>query len=157
VLNGAPLHGLLHPEAGHILIRRDAERDPYPGNCPFHGDCFEGLCSGPAIAARFGKPAEELGAEHPFWNILAGYIAQACVSQILMLSPEKIVLGGGVMHQTQLFPLIRQKTLEMLHGYVQSPAILEHMDRYITPPVLGDRAGTCGAIALACRAEESIG
>ena len=153
VIDGKPVHGLLHPEAGHVLLRRDPEKDPYQGHCPFHGDCLEGLCAGPAIQDRFGKSADKLGEDHPFWDVFANYLAQTCVSQILMLSPEKIVLGGGVMHQEHVFPKIRKEVLRLLNGYVQSPAITEHIDKYITPPVLGDRAGACGAVALAQSAE----
>ncbi len=149
IINGQPVHGMLHPEAGHVLIRHVTAVDPYAGHCPFHGDCLEGLCSGPAIQERFGKPASELGTDHPFWKVLAGYIAQACAMQVLLLSPKKIVLGGGVMHQTQLFPLIREETANILNGYIKTDAILHRMDTFITPPVLGDRAGACGAVALA--------
>ena len=154
IIDGKPLHGLLHPEAGHTLLRRDPEKDPYSGHCPFHGDCLEGLCAGPSIQERFGKPADQLGEDHPFWDVFANYVAQACVSQILMLSPEKIVLGGGVMHQEHVFPKIRKEVLRLLNGYVQSPAITERIDSFITPPALGDRAGACGAVALAQDAEK---
>ena len=136
-----------------MLLRRDPEKDPYPGHCPFHGDCLEGLCAGPAIKDRFGISADQLGEEHPFWDVFANYLAQTCVAQILMLSPEKIVLGGGVMHQEHVFPKIRREVLKLLNGYVQAPAITERIDFYITPPVLGDRAGACGAVALAQSAE----
>ena len=154
VINGKPLHGMLHPEAGHVMIRRDPEKDPYKGFCPFHGDCLEGLCAGPSIKQRFGKGAETLDPEDPFWDIFAGYLAQACMAQVLMLSPEKIVLGGGVMHQTHLFPRIRRQLLEMLNGYVKASRLVDHIDTYITPPVLGDHAGVCGAMALAMEAEK---
>lgn len=110
---------------------------------------MEGLCCGPSINDRFGKPADQLGTDHPFWKILANYIAQACTAQVLMLSPEKIVLGGGVMHQKQLFPMIRSEVQRQLNGYIQSSMIIDHIDEYITPPVLGDRSGACGAVALA--------
>ncbi len=149
IVNGKPVHGMLHPEAGHTLLIQDKTKDPYAGHCPYHGACVEGLCNGPSIQARFGKPASELGEDHPFWEVLANYLAQVCVQQILITSPEKIVLGGGVMHQLQLFPMIRKETIRLLNGYIQTPQILENIDRYITPPALGDRAGACGAIALA--------
>ncbi len=154
VINGEPVHGLLHPEAGHVQLVQDFEKDPYKGHCPYHGNCLEGLCCGPAIQERFGLSAGKLGADHPFWPIFANYIAQACVQQILILSPEKIVLGGGVMHQMHLFPMIRSEIQRLLNGYIHQPMILEHIDEYITPPVLGDRAGACGAIAMAIRAEK---
>ncbi len=149
VINGVPVHGLVHPEGGHILVRQDRSRDPYDGFCRYHGNCLEGLCCGPSIQARFGKPAQELPEDHPIWEIIAGYLAQACVAQICQISPEKIILGGGVMEQKQLFPLIHQEVIRLLNNYVKHPMILEHIDEYITPPVLGNRAGACGAIALA--------
>lgn len=152
VVNGAPVHGLVHPETGHILLRRDPQRDPYPGKCPFHGDCFEGLAAGPAMGARWGMPAETLPAGHPAWELEAEYIAQALTIQILSLSPQRIILGGGVMQQPALFPLIRRRVPQLLNGYVQAPAILSGMNDYIVPPGLGGRAGVMGAIALAMQA-----
>jgi fructokinase len=152
VVNGAPVHGLVHPETGHILLRRDPARDPFPGKCPFHGDCFEGLAAGPAMLARWGAPAETLPPDHPAWELEAEYIAQALTTQILSLSPQRIILGGGVMQQPALLPLIRRRVPELLNGYVQSPAILTGMDEYLVPPALGGRAGVLGAIALAMQA-----
>ena len=154
VVNGAPVHGLVHPETGHILLRRDPARDPFPGKCPFHGDCFEGLAAGPAMLARWGVPAETLPADHPAWALEAEYIAQALTTQILSLSPQRIILGGGVMQQPALLPLIRRRVPELLNGYVQSPAILSGMDDYLVPPALGGRAGVLGAIALAMQAAD---
>ncbi len=149
IINGMPVHGLVHPEAGHILIRQDYEIDPYPGHCPYHSNCLEGLCCGPAIQDRLGIPAQNLPQDHPFWKVLANYLAQACVAQVCQISPEKIVLGGGVMEQLQLFPMIRAEVVRLLNGYIQHPMILNNIDEYITPPVLGNRAGACGAMALA--------
>ncbi len=149
MINGRLMHGLLHPEMGHMRLPRDAEKDPYTGHCPYHGDCFEGLASGPAIAARWGQSAETLSPDHPAWELEAHYIAQAMASTICLLSPERIILGGGVMEQQQLFPLVRQKTQELLNGYVQATAVLDGIDQYIVPPALGNRAGVLGAIALA--------
>lgn len=154
IMNGKPIHGLMHPEAGHVMLVQDVEKDPFAGHCPYHGNCFEGLCSGPSILERFGIPAEKLGVDHPFWPVLANYIAQACAAQILMFSPEKIVLGGGVMHQNQLFPMIREETKRLLNHYIRHDVIEGDMSNFITPPVLGDRAGACGAVALALLAEE---
>ena len=149
VVEGRRVHGLVHPEMGHILLRPDP-RDPAPdGFCPFHKGCVEGLASGPAIQKRWGMSARELTEDHVGWDIEADYLAQLCANTILMLSPKRIVLGGGVMHQTHLFPRIRRKTLEKLNGYVAHPAILEHMDSYIVPPALGDNAGAAGALLLA--------
>lgn len=149
IANGRIVHGLVHPEMGHIHMARDPERDPYLGRCPYHGDCFEGLAAGPAIGERWGKPAYELPADHPAWELEADYIAQALQTFICTLSPERIILGGGVMQQPQLFPLVRQKTLRLLNGYVQHPRILDDIDSYIVPPGLGNQAGAIGALALA--------
>ena len=151
VIEGEPIHGLVHPEAGHILLRQDLSKDPYKGFCKYHGNCFEGLCCGPAIQDRLGIPGPELGEDHPFWDVFAEYVAQACCTQIYQISPEKIVLGGGVMEQLHLFPKIHQNVLRMLNNYVQHPLILQHIEDYITPPVLGNRAGSCGAMALAAK------
>ncbi|MEW5828249.1 MAG: ROK family protein [Chloroflexota bacterium] len=151
LVNGKLLHGLLHPEMGHIRIPHDKTRDPFEGDCPFHGDCFEGLASGPAVERRWGQKAETLPPSHPAWDLEAEYIALALASYICTLSPEKIVIGGGVARQAQLLPLVRRKVGAILNGYVQSPAILNGLDSYIVPPALGDRAGVLGAIALAAQ------
>ncbi|TET86294.1 MAG: ROK family protein [Anaerolineales bacterium] len=152
MVNGCLLHGLIHPELGHIRVPHDRDEDPYNGCCPFHGDCFEGLASGPAISERWDQPAETLVPDHPAWELEAHYIALALANYICTLSPQRIVLGGGVMQQAHLFPMVRQQVQEQLNGYVKSPAILESIDRYIVPPVLGERAGVLGAIALAQQA-----
>jgi len=148
-INNGLMHGLTHPEAGHILLRRDPARDPYQGICPFHGDCWEGLASGPSMNQRWGQKAETLPLDHPAWALEAHYIAQAMVDSILFLSPKRIVLGGGVMQQEQLFPLLRKEVSTLLNRYVQTPTILEKLDDYIVPPGLGNRAGMLGCIALA--------
>jgi fructokinase len=147
--NGRLMHGLLHPEMGHILLPHNRERDTFSGVCPYHGDCLEGLASGPAMRARWGVAADTLPPDHPAWKLEAHYLALACVNFICTLSPQRIILGGGVMNQSQLFPLIRQETQSLLNGYVQAPAILQHIDAYIVPPALGGRAGVLGALALA--------
>lgn len=152
VVNGQLVHGLLHTEMGHIVLAHDWERDPYPGRCPYHGDCLEGMASGPAIGERWGVEAAALPVDHPAWALQADYLAQALRTFVLTLSPERIVLGGGVMHQTHLFPLVRAGLLESLNNYVQSPVILEQIERYVVPPGLGDSAGVLGALALAHRA-----
>ena len=153
MVNGRLLHGLIHPEMGHISLPHDWEQDPFPGKCPYHGDCFEGMAAGPAIEARWQTKGQHLAPEHPAWELEAHYIALALRSFICTLSPQRIILGGGVMDQPQLFPLVRQKTLEALNGYVQSPAILENIDSYIVSPGLGNRAGVLGAIALGMQTE----
>ena len=149
VFNGKPLHGLIHPEMGHIRVPHDWSKDPFAGLCPYHGDCFEGLASGPTLQARWGKPGDMLPLDHPAWALEAHYIALAIQNLICTLSPRKIILGGGVMQQEQLFPLIQAETLHLLNGYVKSPALLESIETYIVPPGLGNRAGVLGAIALA--------
>ncbi|MEM7335913.1 MAG: ROK family protein [Chloroflexota bacterium] len=148
MVNGKMLHGLVHPEMGHQLIRRDQIADPFEGACPYHGDCWEGLASGPAMEKRWGQPAETLGSDHPAWALEAHYIALALENVITILSPQRIILGGGVMGQTHLFPMIREKVQTFLNGYVQHPSILEEIEAYIVPPKLGNQAGVLGAIAL---------
>lgn len=152
MMGGKLAHGLVHPEMGHIRVPHDWDRDPFPGTCPFHGDCLEGLAAGPAIGQRWQARAETLGPDHPAWDLEADYLAYGLVNYICTLSPQRIILGGGVMDQPQLFPLVRQKTLGYLNGYVQSPTILENIDTYIVPPGLGNRSGVLGAIALAMEA-----
>ncbi len=148
VVENQLVHGLLHPEMGHIFVRRH-EEDTYKGKCPFHKDCLEGLASGPAIEARWGVKGIELPSEHKAWDFEAYYLAQALVNYILILSPQKIIMGGGVMQQQQIFPKIRKYVIELLNGYVQKDEILRNIDDYIVYPELGQEAGTCGAIALA--------
>ncbi len=149
---GQLLHGLVHPELGHVRLPHDWQIDPYKGHCPYHGDCFEGLAAGPAIGERWGQPATHLPTDHAAWELESHYIALALVDYICTLSPQRIILGGGVMEQPQLFPLVRRKVLELLNGYVQSPAILQNIETYIVPPQLGNRAGVLGAFALAQQA-----
>lgn len=149
LVDGQPIHGLVHSEMGHIRLPHDAQADPFPGACPFHGDCFEGLACGPALEKRWGAKAETFGPEHPAWALEAHYIALALMTFICTLSPQRIILGGGVMGQPHLFPLVRAETQRVLNGYVQSPALTHHIDEYIVPPALGGRAGVSGAIVLA--------
>jgi len=148
MVEGNLLHGLMHPEMGHIRIPHDREQDPYEGRCPFHADCLEGLASGPALEARWGARAETLSRDHPGWELEAQYLAHALVNFILTLAPQRIILGGGVMEQPQLFPLVRAKTAELLNGYFQVSEILEQIDSYIVPPALGNQAGLLGTLAL---------
>ena len=124
------------------------------GSCPFHDGCLEGMASGPAILKRWGKPAQELAPDHPAWVLESYYLAQMCMTAILVLSPEKIVLGGGVMQQEHLFPMIRRQVCEMLNGYVQHPEILGGMEDYIVAPGLGINSGVTGALILAAEAME---
>lgn len=146
-INGGLLHGLVHPEGGHILLTKHPE-DPYKGNCPFHGNCLEGLAAGPAIENRWGKKGIELAGQDKVWEIEAYYIAQAITDYILVYSPQKIILWGGVMHQEKLFGMVRKAVQEMLNGYVAHEAITESIDDYIIPPALGEDPGILGAIRL---------
>jgi fructokinase len=148
IVNGSVLHGMLHPEMGHIRIPHDRGLDPYPGGCPYHGDCLEGLASGPAIEARWGAPAHRLPVDHPAWALEAHYLALALSNWVCTLSPRRMVLGGGVMEQVHLFPLIRAELASLLNGYIQAPAITSGLDGYVVPPVLGSRAGVLGALVL---------
>jgi fructokinase len=147
--DGKLLHGLLHPEMGHIRLPHDWARDPFPGICPFHGDCFEGLASGPAIEKRWGQRGETLPVHHPAWELEAHYIALALANYVCVLSPQRIILGGGVMEQGQLISLIRTEVQRVLNGYIQANEILNRINEYIILPGLGNRAGVLGAIALA--------
>jgi fructokinase len=153
--NGQVIHGLLHTEMGHMRLPHDYADDPFPGVCPYHGDCWEGLACGPAIQKRWGQRAETLPPDHPAWAMEANYIACALMNLTLVLSPQKIILGGGVLEQASLFPMIRTRTIELLNGYIKSPEILSNIDQYIVPPGLGNRAGVLGAIALAQLASDS--
>lgn len=149
MVNGRLIHGLVHPEMGHIRVPHDRAADPFPGSCPFHGDCLEGLVCGPALAARWGQRGETLPPDHIAWELEAQYLALALATWICTLSPQRIILGGGVMRQAGLFERVRRKVLDLLNGYIQAPEILEHIDAYIVPPALGGDAGVLGAIALA--------
>jgi fructokinase len=150
LVNGQLMHGLIHPEMGHIMPPRHPD-DIFPGVCPYHGNCLEGMTTGPALEKRWGQPAANLPPDHPAWELEAHYLALGLVNFICTLSPQRIIMGGGVMQQLQLFPLIRRKVQTFLNGYVQSPAITSQIDGYIVPPGLGARAGILGAFALAER------
>jgi fructokinase len=152
LVNGSPLHGLMHPEIGHIHPRRHALDAGFAGVCPFHGDCLEGLASGPAIVARTGSQLGDLDAAHPQWELEADYLGQLCAQLVLTLSPQRIVMGGGVMDHERLFPLIRQRTLHWLRGYVGRSEILDHAEQYLVPAALGAQAGVKGALLLAMAA-----
>ncbi|NOT60888.1 MAG: ROK family protein, partial [Acidobacteria bacterium] len=149
LVNGKLLHGALHPEMGHMLMRRDAARDPFTGACPFHGDCWEGLAAGSAMEKRWSQRAENLPADHPAWALEAHYLAQGLVNLTYALSPQRFILGGGVMHQPQMLGLVRNEVQRMVNGYLQIPQLGAAMEDYLVLPGLGDRAGVLGAIALA--------
>lgn len=143
---GNLLHGMLHPEAGHILmpVRSD---DTYAGKCPYHGTCLEGMAAGPAIEARWGAPAKELADRPEVWDLEAYYLAHALTSYIMILSPQKIIMGGGVMHQTQLMDKVRAYVKEMINGYLVTKE-LEDLENYIVLPSLDDNQGIMGALKL---------
>jgi len=143
------MHGLVHPEMGHMRLPHDLAADPYPGHCPFHGDCFEGLACGPAITARWKQSADTLADEHPAWKLEALYLALAMTNVVCTLSPERIILGGGVMSHPTLLAMVQREVQSLLAGYVQSPAILNEIERYIVAPGLGNQSGVLGAFALA--------
>lgn len=148
LVNGEILHGLMHPEMGHVRLPRIEGDEGFAGACPFHGDCFEGLASGPAMKARWGVPAETLEQGHPAWELEASYIALALQGVICTLAPQRIVLGGGVLSADFLLPMIREKTLKYLNGYIRSAEILDGIEEYIVPPGLGTRSGILGGKAL---------
>ena len=132
-----------------MRIPHDFERDPFEGVCPYHGDCWEGLASGRAIEARWGKPAKELDDEPAVWELEAHYLALGLVSVMCVLSPERIVVGGGVARRDALLPLVQREVLSLMNGYLDSTVVRDRISDYITPPALGARAGVLGAIALA--------
>ena len=145
------LHGMLHPEAGHILLAKHPS-DTYKGNCPYHRNCFEGLASGPALEERFGAKADTLMNREDVWELEAYYIAQALVNYTLTVSPKRIVLGGGVMHQKQLFPLIRAQFAKMMNGYIKTKE-LKDLEYFIVASTLNDNQGILGCFKLA---EEAV-
>jgi fructokinase len=148
MLGGKLLHGLVHPEFGHIRIPHDRDADPFPGVCPYHGDCWEGLASGRAIEARWGRPAFEL-TDVTAWELQARYLAFGLVSVTCVLSPERIVLGGGVMTRPELLGLVQHEVMALMNGYLDAGTSVDGISSYITPPALGSRSGVLGAIALA--------
>jgi fructokinase len=150
--NGVPLHGLMHPEIGHLFVRRHPLDAGFLGCCPFHGDCLEGLASGPAIKLRSDRELSLLDADHPQWTLEADYLGQLCATLVLTVSPQRIIMGGGVMNQSRLFPLIHQRMLHWLAGYIDRVELLQHADRYVVPPALDERAGVLGALTLALSA-----
>jgi len=147
IANGAPIHGLMHPEIGHLPMP-PADDDPFAGVCPFHRRCLEGLASGPAIEARAGRPAPELRPTDPIWDRVAAYLAHGLAMTVLVVSPERIVLGGGVMEQAHLFPKIRAHLRALLHPYLPHRALDDEIDRYVVPAGLRD-PGVIGALLLA--------
>lgn len=149
--NGKLLHGMLHPEAGHVTLKRHEKDLDFACNCPFHDSCFEGLAAGPAIEKRWGRKGVDLAGRPEVWEMEAYYIAQALVDYIMVLSPEKIILGGGVMHQPQLLPMIRAEVKKQVNRYIRTKQ-MENLDAYIVGASLGDDQGILGACCLAMEA-----
>jgi fructokinase len=150
VVNGTILHGLLHPEFGHMRLPHDRDADPFDGVCPYHGDCLEGLASGDAIRRRWGHAGQQLD-DDAVWALEAEYLALAVVNLVCVLSPQRVIIGGGVAKQPALLPRVRRRLRELLAGYLRAPELTdpEATDRYVVPPGLGDQAGVIGALELA--------
>jgi fructokinase len=148
VVNGRIVHGLIHPEFGHMRIPHDRIADPFPGCCPYHGDCFEGLASGEAMRARWGRRAQEVDDDHP-WELEAEYLALGLTNVVYALSPQRIVLGGGVMKEPTLLARVQRRLPDVLAGYFDAPELNDGIADFVVRPGLGDRAGVLGAIALA--------
>lgn len=151
IIDGRPLHGVSHPEIGHIRPPRSVQEDPFPGICPFHGDCLEGLASGAAIVARWGKTLEELEPSDQPLRLEAGYLAHLCTELTYMVSPHRIIIGGGVATCAGLLEAVREQTVRRLSGYLSGPLYQGSLEDYIVRPELGQRAGVLGAVALARR------
>lgn len=153
LIGGRLAHGLVHPEMGHLMVPRELDDLSFEGDCPFHGArCWEGVASGPAMQRRWGVRAETLPADHPAWDLEARYTASALTTLVMVLSPDRLILGGGVMQAPQLLPLVRRHLQRSLGGYVQADAVLTGMDQYVVAPQLGQRSGIAGALALAEKA-----
>jgi fructokinase len=153
IANNQLIHGFLHSEMGHLRIPHDREVDPFPGCCPFHGDCLEGLASGPSLRARWGVDPENLADDHPAWPLQAHYLALALTNVLLVLAPERILVGGGVMQRRGLLPMVRDGVRKLVNRYVQHK-VLETMDDYIQLPGLGNRSGVLGALVMASDAQQ---
>jgi fructokinase len=148
--NGRPVHGLLHPEVGHTMVSHDRSRDPFEGSCPYHGDCLEGLASGTALRARWGRPGQEL-TDPKVWELEAEYLALGLANVVLIVAAERIVLGGGVGCTPGLIERVRVRLPEVLAGYIDVPELQPgpDLDAYLVPPALDPHSGVIGAIALA--------
>lgn len=152
IIDKKPYHGMLHPEGGHIFLARHPQDPMERGVCPYHELCLEGLASGPSIQARWGKPGVELADRKEVWELEAYYLAQAICSYIMILSPERIIIGGGVAHQEQMMPLIRKEVLRQMGGYIAAKG-MQDLENYIVLPSLNDNQGILGALKLAMDAE----
>ncbi|MEJ6011942.1 ROK family protein [Novosphingobium aquae] len=152
VQDGHSLAGFSHFESGHIPVTHDPARDPFPGRCPYHGDCLEGLASGPAIEERWGASLSKLASPAEQIDLIAGYLAQLAANLVLLHMPDRLVFGGGVMKAPGLIEALRLATERRLGGYVQAPQLDPGLERYIVTPGLGDEAGITGAVLLGKRA-----
>ncbi len=140
MVNGRLMHGRMHPEVGHVRIPHDRAADPFPGACPYHGDCLEGLAAGPAIEARWGRRGETLPPDHPAWELEARYLALGILNFVCTISPELVIVGGGVMRQAGLLEMVRRDVRRLLNEYLEPPEIVA--------PALSGNAGVLGAMAL---------
>ena len=156
MVNGRLMHGLSHPEMGHIRIPHDWQNDPYQGCCHYHGDCLEGLACGKAMELRWGQSPEKLPVDHPAWELEANYLALAVNNFTCTISPQRVVIGGGLTKNPGLMPAVRRKVVENLNGYIRSEVITKDIEHYIVPPGLGDLAGVVGALELARRINQDI-
>jgi fructokinase len=152
LVEGRPVHGLVHPEVGHLRLPHDLARDPFAGVCPFHGDCWEGLACGPALSARWRAEGGDLPDDHPAWALEAEYVALGILSIVMVASPHRVIVGGGVMERAPLLGLVRQRLRALVGGYLDLPLLGDEVVRYVVRPELGDDAGVLGAIALAPQA-----
>jgi fructokinase len=155
VLAGRPVHGLVHPEMGHMRVPRDPARDPFLGVCPIHGDCWEGLASGPAMAERWGASPKELPDDHPAWELEAEYLALGLLAVVCVASPHRLVAGGGVMQRPGLLERVRRRLAGLIGGYLPTPLLGERIGEYLVAPELAPRSGVLGALALARTAGRS--
>lgn len=153
LIDGRPIHGLLHPEVGHLMIPHDRARDPFDGLCPNHGDCWEGLAAGPAIAARWNANPRDLPDHHPAWALETDYLAAGIYAIVCVTSPRRVVAGGGVMERPGLLAAVRERLVALNAGYLETPMIGDDIERYVVAAALGDEAGVLGAIALAQAAD----
>jgi len=154
LVNGRLLHGLMHPEMGHLLLPA-FDGDTFAGVCPYHGRCLEGIASGPALRARLGRPAQEVGPDDPVWELEAQYLAAGLLSIVETLSPQRIIVGGGVASAPGLLNRVRRQLVRLNNGYIARPELMDGMADYIVPPGLGSRSGVMGALELARLAYEA--
>ena len=144
IVNGQLLEGIGHPEMGHLLVKPHQD-DHYDGFCPYHGNCLEGMAAGPSINGRLDMAGKDVDPDHQVWDFMANYIGQALVAYTVILRPERIILGGGVMHAPKMLDKVKEAFDALLGNYVDVP----ELDSYLVKPGLGDNAGITGAILLA--------